>query len=112
MRHYSINFCAFFFACLVCSTLQTSVGLTAVQSAAIVGLLGSLLPVGAVIYSGAFAGMCSPEHLSSLEYILFISMMGTILFVVGRTYLNGFGGKLGTIAFIASVVLVLTKGLQ
>ena len=112
MKPFSLTFLAFYLACLSCWFLQTSFGMSPVLSAAIVGFLGSFVSVFAsVIYAGAFAGMCSHEYLSSHLHIVFISLSGSAIYILSKPYLNGFGGKLGVIAFLSSLLLVFTGGL-
>ena len=112
MKTFSLTLLAFYLACLSCWLLQTSIGMSPVLSAALVGFLGSFVSVFAsVIYAGAFAGMCSHEYLSGHFHIVFISLAGSVIYILSKPYLNGFGGKLGVIAFLSSLLLVLTRGL-
>ncbi len=120
MNIFVLKFFAFYFGCFSCVLLQTQFHYSPVLSAASVGLIGSFYPfsiivekerIKAIIYSGAFAGMCAPEHLVRHEYILLISLLGTVVYLISRPHFNGFGGKLGTIAFISSLFLILMKGL-
>ena len=120
MNVFLLKFLSFYLGCFSCVLLQTQFRLSAVLSAALVGFIGSfysfsrIVPkekIRAVIYAGAFAGMCAPEHLIRHEYILLISILGTLIYLVGRPHFNGFGGKLGAIAFISSLFLILIKGL-
>ena len=120
LKIFTIKFLAFYLACLTCSTLQTYFGFSPVLSSALVGFVGTFYHfsswiekrgIHAVIYAGSFAGMCSQEHLSGHAQIVFISLVGSSLYLTTKTHLQGFGGKLGTIAFVSSVLLILTKDL-
>lgn len=107
-------------ACYTCNLLQTSYKFSPVLAAATVGFTGSFYHfskwvekqgIHAVIYAGAFAGMCSPEYLSSPQYVFLVSFIGAALYLISKPHLKGFGGKLGTIAFISTVFLVALRSL-
>tara|TARA_B100000678_G_scaffold195795_1_gene164167 strand:- start:5983 stop:6537 length:555 start_codon:yes stop_codon:yes gene_type:complete len=51
------------------------------------------------VYCGAFIGMTAPQVAYGYGFILFASLLAGVLFIGTKNYLNGFGGKLGTIAF-------------
>lgn len=117
---FAIKFCAFFIACYSCNFLQTTYNFSPVLAAAVVGFVGSFYHfskivekegIHAIIYAGAFAGMCSPEYLSSPQYTLFVSVIGSIIYLFGKPHLAGFGGKLGTIAFLSTLFLVASRRL-
>lgn len=117
---FALKFSAFFIACYSCSLLQTHYGFSAVMAAASVGFIGSFYHfshwvekqgIHAVLYAGAVSGMCSPQYLSSPQYVLLVSFIGVGLYLVSKPHLTGFGGKLGTIAFISTVMLVALRGL-
>ena len=81
--------------------LSHSLGMGAVLASALVGLLGGILfpRYGAPIYCGSFVGMCSAEVYFRSADVLLASAIAGMVFILGREMLNGFGGKLGTIAF-------------
>jgi hypothetical protein len=115
---FALKFSAFFIACYCCSLLQTHYAFSPVMAAATVGFIGSFYHfshwvekqgIHAIIYAGAFAGMCSPEYLSSPQYVLLVSFIGAGLYLITKSHLRGFGGKLGTIAFISTVVLAALR---
>lgn len=119
-RVFAIKFCAFFIACYCCNILQTIYGFSPVLAAATVGFLGSFYHfskwvekqgIHAIIYAGAFTGMCAPEYLSSPQYVLFVSVIGSFLYLFSKPYLVGFGGKLGIIAFISTLFLFASRRL-
>ncbi len=80
--------------------------LNVIISASSVGLLGAIglkkhqIP----IYCGAFAGMVSVVLFSFLE-VLILSVICSIIYTLSKTIFNGFGGKLGTIAFLSSLIV-------
>ncbi len=114
MKLYLYKFSFFYIACLSCWLLQTQFDFSPVLASALIGFAGSFYPnsgVQAVLYAGSFAGMCAPEHLAS-EYAIFgISVFGSSLYLFSKPHLKGFGGKLGTIAFISSVIIILSRSL-
>lgn len=116
MKIFFIKFTAFYFSCLLCYLLQSMLGFSPVLSAATIGFLGSFIwfskhveksGIHAVIYSGSFAGMASPEYLSGFGHIFFISLVGTSLYLWSKPHLSGFGGKLGTVAFITTMIMII-----
>ena len=112
MKLFVIKFFAFYCACLACSTLQTSFGFSAVLSTALVGFVGSFFHfLAPIIYVGSFAGMTSQEYLSQPAQMVFISLVGAGVYLLSKRHLVGFGGKLGTVAFVSCCFLVLTKNL-
>lgn len=109
---------AFYLGCLSCYSLQVEGHLSSVAAAALTGFVGSFLHfpkffekknLHAAIYAGAFAGMCSRTILANHNDIMIISLIGAFLFVVSRSLGNGFGGRLGTIAFVASIVFSVLR---
>ena len=118
MRLFILKFVAFFGGCIACYLLQVSYGLSPVMSSAITGLLGSFLHVPkiyekkglhAAIYSGSFAGMCSLEMLQHPGHVVLISFIGTGIYLMMKPRFPGFGGKLGTVSFIASFIFLMVK---
>lgn len=90
--------------------LNHTYDLGVVLSAGITGLAGSFIPlfnsksellkvVPTAMYCGAFAGMTAPHIASDYSFILYAGFLTGILLVFARDFLNGHGGKLGTIAF-------------
>jgi hypothetical protein len=108
----------FYLGCLACYVLQREIHLTAVTAAALTGLVGSFLnfpkfyetkSLHSVIYAGAFAGMCSPEILTSHTDIALLSIIGGALYLTTRSYAQGFGGKLGLVSFISSLLFLALR---
>lgn len=86
--------------------------ITAVIASASVGLFASLFikKYATPIYCGSFAGMSSAIMFSRYE-ILLVALICTIVYAIFITILDGFGGRLGTIAFFSSSFsgLILSK---
>lgn len=76
----------------------------AVVASALVGIFGAafLKPYAVPIYCGSFVGMASSTVLGFPEVALAGAIAG-VIFVLGKHVFNGFGGKLGTIAFAGCV---------
>lgn len=92
--------------------LSCDLGLGAVVASGTIGLLGALiLPNQAVpIYCGSFVGMVSPALLHCHSQVLLASVIAGVVFVLSTGVLDGFGGKLGTIAFTGTVMAPLLVG--
>jgi hypothetical protein len=76
-----------------------------VIGSSIVGLAAAVvLPSYAVpIFCGSFVGMASPAVFASYNQILLAGFLSALLFVFAQDLFKGFGGKLGTIAFVGSI---------
>lgn len=85
----------------------------AVASSSLVGLLfGVLLPllyvssgvflaIGA--FCGSFIGMSATARLKNTGQILLAGILGSLIFIYTQHYFIGLGGKLGAMAFVASI---------
>jgi hypothetical protein len=90
-------------------------GMTAVQAAALVGVLAWLsgglkllsrrAPPGP-IYCRAFVGMTSSRVLPSVAWITLAGILAGILYSLANHCWMGMGGKLGTIAFAGAAITV------
>jgi hypothetical protein len=96
----------------VCYVMSTDLGLGAVLSAGVVGMLSVLVaPKYAVpAYCGAFVGMASSELLPTHFHLLLAAVVAGAIFAAAKLSFNGFGGKLGTIAFTGCIVAALLTG--
>lgn len=105
-------FLAVFGGTLVTYYLSAHVGLGAVVAASLVAIIAALvLPAYEVpIYCGAFVGMSCPSVYVSLGSISVAGALGGAVYVIVQMAFNGFGGKLGTIAFISCVLPVVVGG--
>jgi len=103
----------FFIGCYFTYALNRYFDIPIVLASAVVGLLGTFLPLDkkmqSVIYCGSFAGMCSSGILNSTYQILLLSLTGAFVFIALGRYFNGLGGKLGTVAFISVVLVYLIR---
>ena len=98
-------------ACAACAISQ-GLGLGPVAGAALIGLLGALaFPKHSVpLYCGSFVGMSSAALLASPMELYVAGSIAGVVYLIAEDALNGFGGKLGTIAFSGSLLTGL--GLQ
>lgn len=97
--------------------LNVTLELGAVIAASTVGLLASFVPdifnkewaklVPAPVYTGAFVGMSSIFVSPNYTFILLSSMMAGGIYMIVKNDLNGYGGKLGSIAFSGVALLTL-----
>lgn len=118
MKIFAIKLLAFYLACLSCFLLQTTFGFSPVLSSALIGFVGSFYwfskkveksGIHAIIYAGSFAGMASPHYLNGPGHIFLVSLLGTSIYLWSEPRLNGFGGKLGTISFAATLLIILLQ---
>lgn len=92
---------------LVLGTILTyeisSFGVSIVVSSALIGLIGYCIfnKYSVAIYTGSFAGMSSHLLFNRLE-ILLIAILTALVYQIVKTAFNGYGGRLGTIAFIST----------
>jgi len=101
-----------------CYLLHAIFDIPIVLAATIPALISSFIPFKndykhhpiAAIYTGCFAGMCSVSTVSSVWEFIFIGAIGTVLYVKSINLFEGFGGRLGGIAFTCSALFVLLKG--
>lgn len=93
---------------------------TPVFSASLTGVIASLIPntvlginpnfiqkishAKIVMYAGTFAGMTNLEHFSSITAVLYISILGGLIYTLLQNSFSGLGGKLGSIAFGATII--------
>jgi hypothetical protein len=81
------------------STVITSAG---------VGILGYFLfkKHAMAIYCGSFAGMTSSQILNHYEIIV-LALICAVVYLFVKTIFDGYGGRLGTIAFVSTTITVL-----
>lgn len=109
---------AFAAGIFTCHLLQTEAQLTPALAAALTGFVGSFLHFPALyekkglhsaIYAGSFAGMCSPEIFNHPFEFLVLSLFAAGVYLLTIPHVTGFGGKLGTVSFIASILFFLLR---
>lgn len=100
-------------------SVETSLNTVFVASA--LGLLGAFIPkhkllkeAPAALYCGTFIGMTSTFLVANgYLFIAFAGAFGGLVYIIAKPFLNGFGGKLGTIAFggvaFATLFIYLTN---
>ena len=81
-----------------------------VVAAGLVGILGALFvkDLAVPVYCGAFVGMVCCT-LFTVQMTVAASIIAGLVFVVSEGVLEGFGGRLGTIAFIGTMITVLSS---
>jgi hypothetical protein len=92
--------------------LAVDLGLGAVVGSALVGLLAGLLypRLGAPAYCGSFVGMAAPDVLPGYGSVLAAGAVAGLVYVAVTGAFDGFGGKLGTTAFVGCGAVVLGTG--
>ncbi|MEF8786979.1 MAG: hypothetical protein V5A45_13675 [Haloarculaceae archaeon] len=89
--------------------ISTSLGQGPVVASALVGLLAALT-VGeqaAPAYCGSFVGMVSTAVLPTLGPVALASLVAAGIYVLAKRVFNGFGGKLGTTAFVGCTAVIV-----
>lgn len=81
--------------------------LGAILAAAIVGIIAAMTisDYAVEIYCGAFVGMVSPEVLHDLTHIVIAGLLAGLIFYLSLNTFEGYGGKLGTIAFSSWIIM-------
>jgi len=92
--------------------LSIDVGLTAVMASGLVGILATLIfpEYDTPIFCGSFVGMASSSLLPGYLYIGLAGVIAGGVYVIGKLVFKGFGGKLGTTAFIGCVLAAVITG--
>ncbi len=82
------------------------IGLFVVISSAAVGIIGHFLfrKYEAAVYCGSFAGMVSVELFGFTE-VAVLAIVCSIIYIMTKPLFKGYGGKLGTIAFMSSLIV-------
>ncbi len=102
--------------------LNTSAHLGPIIAASLVGFVASYIPLfnkkseileefPAAVYCGSFVGMTSLQVAPDIKFILFAGFIAGTILMLSKNIFNGFGGKLGTVAFggvaITSVIIYI-----
>ena len=122
----TINFCtmklfipiiyfSFLLGCLLCYSLHYFFSVPIVLAASLPALLATFVSIPdkfkhhpyAALYAGCFAGMCSIEVISSFTSLFLISLVGGALYQLSIGLFDGFGGRLGGIAFTSVALFSL-----
>jgi hypothetical protein len=93
--------------------LSVHVGVGPVVASALVGLCAHLLTetYGAPAYCGSFVGMATPAAGADLGSVAAAGAAAAVAFVAAKRAFNGFGGKLGTTAFVGCLSVTAVGGL-
>ena len=116
---FIVKFLTFFTGCLSCFILHSHLNVPAVVASSLVGLFATYIPFSkryqkhsvAAVYAGSFAGMCSLDLISSYWELGAISLIGASLYIMTMNLFEGFGGKLGSVAFISVALFILARGI-
>lgn len=86
--------------------LNHIIGLNAILASGLIGLMGVLFfkKYAIPIFCGSFIAMASSTLPNINLVIIFASIIGGIVLVVCKDLFVGYGGKLGTIAFISCII--------
>lgn len=81
--------------------LNINLELGAVVSSCLIGLGGSIVikKYSVELYCGSFVGMISPRLIHDFTHIFIASLLAGLIFSLSKYVFDGFGGKLGAIAF-------------
>ncbi|MCK4551633.1 MAG: hypothetical protein KAU02_01855 [Tenericutes bacterium] len=81
-------------------------GVSVVIGSSVIGLLGHFFArkYEVAIYCGSFAGMVSIVIFGFLE-VLVLALTCAFIYILTKPLLKGYGGKLGTIAFMSSLIV-------
>lgn len=92
--------------------IATTLGQGPVVASALVGLVAALAldEQAAAAYCGSFVGMVSTAVFPTLAPVSVASLAAAAVFVGSKRVFNGFGGKLGTTAFVGCAAVVLPTG--
>ncbi len=100
---------------LVTFLLSVDFGLGAVVAAGLVGVASTVIfpKYDVPLYCGSFVGMACGQHVYvTYFHIVVAGLLAALVFVASRDSFDGFGGKLGTIAFAGCVGAALLLGRQ
>ncbi|SDB83277.1 hypothetical protein SAMN05421734_101294 [Pelagirhabdus alkalitolerans] len=92
--------------------LHNALPLNAVIAAAFVGMVSAVFfkKQATPLYCGAFVGMSCSTFLPTLFCIFIAGIVSACLYQSSRTFLNGYGGKLGAIALVGTFVSSIAMG--
>lgn len=92
--------------------LNNKVGLESVTASSIVGILGVILleKYQMQIFCGSFVGMASSNVFVDYRHVFMATVMADIIFNGLKYEFIGFGGKLGAIAFISTMLVSIFLG--
>lgn len=104
-------FLSVFLGALLTFIVNVEVGLGPVVAASVIAIIAAFIipKFGVPIYCGAFAGMSCPTIFDYIPMVAVAGALGGVTYVICQKVFNGFGGKLGTIAFIGCVIPIVMR---
>ena len=107
-----LNFGAVFLGAVSTYVLSIDVELGAVTASGLVGVIAALVApaYGVPLYCGSFVGMTSAQFLSSHTELAIAGLVAGAIYILTTGVYDGFGGKLGTIAFAGCVITGMCLG--
>lgn len=105
---------AVFAASLVTYALSVELGLGPLAASALVGLLAALVAgrYAAAIYCGSFVGMACPLAYSGYPCLALSGAVAGLLYAASGAAFAGYGGKLGTVAFVGSLASAYIRSVK
>lgn len=100
------NFISVFIGTIATYFINHTLGLNAILASGMIGLFGYIFikKYEIAIFCGSFIAMASSTLLDSIYVIIIASIIGGFILVISTDLFKGYGGKLGTIAFISCVI--------
>lgn len=94
--------------------IHVTLGHGPVLASAVTGLLATAIApsYAAAVYCGSFIGMASPAVFTSMDQIIIASICSAGIYILAKQSMAGFGGKLGTIAFLGSLASAFFMGAE
>lgn len=107
-RPASYDFIATFIGAVLTYLISQGAGTGAVVASGLIGVLAALLvpSYGVPVFCGSFFGMCAHALFGVFPFMIG-ALIASMVFVVTKDVMNGFGGKLGTIAFTPALFIPL-----
>lgn len=106
-RNRGLNYIKIIFACflgsLVTHYLSVSWGFGPFIASGLVGIIVAMVSpkFAPCVYAASFAGMSSQNVLPTIFHSVIVGIIVGIVFIICKTVFDGFGGKLGVIAFFS-----------
>lgn len=109
LKKHVFEFLGVFIGGVLACVISRDLELGAVVAASLVAIIAYLVvpKYGVPVYCGAFVGMTSSALLFTRSEVAIASAIAGIIYVLSSYVFGGFGGKLGTIAFISTIITSL-----
>lgn len=120
MNSFILKTFVFFFSASICLLLHSQLNLSSIYALSLVGFAGTFLKskkfieadeLHRIIYAGSFAGSSTIEFENIYFFFPVLSLIAMAIFNSTRFLANGFGGKLGAIAFISVLITLFIEKL-